>query len=82
MSDYFADLLSRALGVPGLYIFIAPPNLEELRRRLVGRKTDAPEVVERRLKKAEDEQHWVKPKLVKKKRAAKKAARKIEQIAF
>jgi guanylate kinase len=42
-------------GVPGTYVFIAPPDLETLRRRLVGRGTDAPEVVERRLKKAHDE---------------------------
>ena len=53
--DVQGALQLKALGVPGLYVFIAPPNLEELRRRLVGRKTDAPEVVERRLKKAEDE---------------------------
>jgi guanylate kinase len=36
-------------------VFVAPPDFETLRRRLVGRGTDAPEVVERRLKKAEDE---------------------------
>lgn len=41
--------------IPGLYVFIAPPDFEELRRRLVGRGTEAPEVVERRLRKAEDE---------------------------
>lgn len=41
--------------IPGLYIFIVPPDFEELRRRLVGRGTEAPEVIERRLKKAEDE---------------------------
>jgi len=42
-------------GWPGLYLFIAPPDFEELRRRLVGRGTEAPEVIERRLQKAEDE---------------------------
>ena len=36
-------------------MFIAPPNFEILRERLVGRGTDALEVVERRLAKAEDE---------------------------
>lgn len=41
--------------IPGLYIFIAPPSAEELRRRLVGRGTESAEVVERRLAKAEDE---------------------------
>ena len=42
-------------GIEGLHVFIAPPSFEELRRRLVGRATEAPEVVERRLAKAEDE---------------------------
>lgn len=45
----------RALGEPGLYLFIAPPDFEELRRRLVARNTEKPEVLERRLHKAEDE---------------------------
>ena len=45
----------KAQGIPGLFLFIAPPDAETLRRRLVGRGTDAPEVVERRLAKAEDE---------------------------
>lgn len=45
----------RAQDIPGLFLFIAPPDLETLRRRLVARATDAPEVVERRLAKAEDE---------------------------
>lgn len=38
-----------------LSIFIQPPSIEELRRRLVGRATDAPEVIEQRLAKAEYE---------------------------
>ena len=42
-------------GVPGTYLFIAPPDFETLRERLVGRGTDAPDVIERRLKKAHDE---------------------------
>ena len=45
----------RALGEPGTYLFIAPPDFEELRRRLVARNTESPEVLERRLHKAEDE---------------------------
>ena len=36
-------------------IFILPPDMEELRRRLVGRGTDSPEVIERRLVNAEGE---------------------------
>ena len=33
-------------------MFIQPPSLDELRRRLVGRATDSPEVIEQRLAKA------------------------------
>lgn len=53
--DVQGALQLKALHEPGLYVFIAPPSAEELRRRLVGRATDSPEVIERRLKKAEDE---------------------------
>ena len=45
----------RALGEPGTYIFITPPDSEELRRRLAQRGTETPEMLERRLHKAEDE---------------------------
>lgn len=45
----------RALGEPGTYVFIAPPDFEELRRRLSSRGTETPEMLERRLHKAEDE---------------------------
>ncbi len=41
--------------IPALSIFIAPPSVEELRRRLSHRRTDAPEVVEQRLRWAESE---------------------------
>lgn len=42
--------------MPGcLSIFVAPPSMEELRNRLVGRNTDSPEVIEKRLKQAEYE---------------------------
>ncbi|MGC8120077.1 guanylate kinase [Marinobacter sp. VGCF2001] len=36
-------------------IFIVPPSADILRQRLVGRGTDAPEVIERRLSEAEEE---------------------------
>lgn len=39
-------------GDRAMSIFIQPPSIEELRRRLVGRATDAPEVIEQRLAKA------------------------------
>jgi guanylate kinase len=44
-----------AQKIPGLFLFIAPPSFEELRERLVARATDKPDVIERRLQKAEDE---------------------------
>jgi len=42
----------KKLRVPGVFVFVAPPDLETLRRRLVERGTDSQEVIERRLKKA------------------------------
>ncbi len=36
-------------------VFVLPPSLQELERRLRNRATDAPEVIERRLRKAHDE---------------------------
>jgi guanylate kinase len=53
--DVQGALQLKTLGEPGLYIFVAPPDMETLRKRLVGRSTDAAEVIERRLQKAEDE---------------------------
>ena len=42
-------------GSQALSIFIQPPSVAELRRRLEGRGTDTPEVIEQRLAKAEYE---------------------------
>ena len=36
----------------GIYIFLLPPSLEELKRRIEGRGTETPESLERRLKNA------------------------------
>ena len=36
-------------------LFIQPPSVDELRKRLVGRATDSPEQIEERLAKAEYE---------------------------
>lgn len=38
-----------------LFIFIKPPSMEELRKRLTNRGTDAPDVIEKRLGQAEGE---------------------------
>lgn len=42
----------RMLGDQALSIFIMPPSVDELRRRLVGRSTDTPEAIEERVGKA------------------------------
>lgn len=44
--------LKRIFGADACSIFIMPPSIEELRRRLEGRGTDAPEVIEKRVAKA------------------------------
>lgn len=53
--DVQGALQLKALQVDGIYVFVAPPSFEVLRQRLSGRGTETPEVLERRLKKAEDE---------------------------
>ncbi|MBR6757509.1 MAG: guanylate kinase [Bacteroidaceae bacterium] len=42
-------------GDEALSIFIQPPSIEALRTRLIGRATDAPEVIATRVAKAEEE---------------------------
>ena len=44
--------IKKFYGGRALSIFVQPPSVEELRRRLNGRGTDAPEVIEQRLAKA------------------------------
>lgn len=44
--------LKRIFGEQACSIFIMPPSIEELRRRLEGRATDSPEVIEKRVAKA------------------------------
>ena len=47
--------IKKYYGEKALSMFIQPPSIEELRRRLEGRATDAPEVIESRIAKAEYE---------------------------
>ncbi len=47
--------IKKYYGERALSVFIQPPSVEELRLRLVGRGTDAPEVIEDRVAKAEYE---------------------------
>ena len=47
--------IKKYYGDKALSIFIQPPGIEELRKRLVGRATDAPEVIEKRIERAEFE---------------------------
>lgn len=47
--------IKKQYGDAALTIFIMPPSIEELRRRLEGRGTDAPDVIDERVRKAEYE---------------------------
>lgn len=47
--------IKKFYGDRALSVFIQPPSVEELRRRLEGRGTDAPEVIDSRIAKAEYE---------------------------
>ncbi|MBR1389807.1 MAG: guanylate kinase [Prevotella sp.] len=47
--------IKKHYGDEAMSIFIQPPSIEELRRRLEGRGTDAPEVIDQRIARAEFE---------------------------
>ena len=47
--------IKKFYGERALSVFIQPPSVEELRKRLNGRGTDAPEVIESRIARAEYE---------------------------
>lgn len=47
--------IKKYYGDEALAIFVQPPSVEELRNRLVCRSTDAPDVIEKRVAKAEYE---------------------------
>ena len=47
--------IKKYYGDKALSIFIQPPSIEELRRRLIKRNTDSPEVIESRIAKAKYE---------------------------
>ena len=53
--DVQGALQLKGLEVDGVYVFIAPPDMETLRQRLRDRGSETPETLERRLAKAEDE---------------------------
>lgn len=44
--------IKKQYGDRAFLVFIQPPSIEELRKRLLGRNTDSPEVIEQRLRKA------------------------------
>lgn len=47
--------LKELFGEKALSIFVMPPSIEELRRRLEGRATDSPEKIAQRIAKADEE---------------------------
>ena len=53
------QIRNSALGQHTLSVFILPPSIEELHRRLVTRGQDAPDVIAKRMQKSWDEiSHW------------------------
>ena len=44
--------IKKYYGDEALAVFVQPPSVEELRKRLIARSTDAPEVIEKRVAKA------------------------------
>jgi len=53
------QVVNSALGPNTLSVFILPPSISELRRRLVNRGQDSPEVITKRMQKSWDEiSHW------------------------
>ena len=54
-----AQQLHQIAGGDVVRVFILPPSMEELRRRLEGRATDAQEIIDRRMARADAEiSHW------------------------
>lgn len=47
--------VKKLYGHEALSLFIQPPSVEELRKRLINRNTDSPEVIEKRVAKATQE---------------------------
>lgn len=45
----------RASGIDGVFIFILPPSMNELRKRLEGRNTDSNDAIEQRMTNASEE---------------------------
>ena len=53
------QIKNSALGKHCVSIFILPPSINELEKRLIKRALDAPEVIEARMQKSKDEiSHW------------------------
>ncbi len=50
-----AERIKRCYGTQALAVFVRPPSIEALRERLTNRGTDAPEVIEQRIARAEFE---------------------------
>lgn len=48
----------RDKAIPGVYVFVVPPSLEELQRRLVARGANRPDEIEARLRIAQQELQW------------------------
>ncbi len=52
--------IKKMYGENAISIFIKPPSIEELKKRLKGRGTDSSEIIQQRLNKAEEEMSYAK----------------------
>lgn len=50
----------KASSIDARYVFISPPDTEELEKRLRGRGTETEESIQQRLTRAQDELAWAK----------------------
>ena len=55
MSNNYCINIKNQFGDRALSLFIAPPSIETLRQRLIHRSTDSPEMIEKRVEKAQYE---------------------------
>lgn len=58
--DVQGALYLKSKGVKANYIFISPPSIEEIKRRLLERKTETEETLERRIFDAKREMEYIK----------------------
>ena len=56
--DVQGAMQMKAANEPGIYVFVAPPSIEALKARLIGRGSETEETLQRRLSKARSEMDY------------------------